>query len=141
MLTTKSLDKSKCLQVINDFFKECQVWCGPAARVPSVSEIEKHLSKNFQLYNNGHLVARSAVNYLERLQKFQKKYSSFKISQPIEEPLILDNQVAMYYQLDLTTKTNQHKTVYIMGLGTIEDNKISKWVEVTNEKGAGNWDS
>lgn len=141
MVATKSFDKTKILNVVYDFFKQFQVWCGPSAHTPSVNELEKYLSKNLQMFNNGQLVARSSANYLDRLQKFQKKYPKFQISKPIEEPLICDNQGVIYYQIDLTAQNGQHKQVYVMGLFTIEDDKISRWVEVTHEKGAGNWDA
>jgi hypothetical protein len=141
MVATKSLDKTKNLNIIYDFFKEFQTWFGPSAYTPTANELEKYLSKNLQMFNNGQLVVKSAANYLDRLQKFQKKYSNFQISEPLEEPLIHDNQATIYYQLDLTTKSGQHKQVFIMGLLTIEDNKISRWIEVTNEKGASNWDT
>jgi predicted alternative tryptophan synthase beta-subunit len=140
-MVTKSLDKNKILNIVYDFFKQFQTWCGPSAITPSVNELEKFFSKNLQMFNNGQLVVKNAANYLDRLQKFQKKYSSFKISEPLEDPLMSDNQVAVYYQLDLTTQNGQHKQIFIMGLFTIEDNKISRWIEVTQEKGAGNWDA
>lgn len=135
------MDKTKTLGVIFDFFKQFQKWCSPSAATPSLSELEKYISKNLQMSSNGQSVTRSSANYLDRLLKFQKKYSSFQISEPLEEPIIYDNRAAIYYRLDLTTKTGQHKQVYIMGLVTIEDDKISRWIQVTNEKGLGTWDT
>lgn len=141
MVATKNLDKSKILNVIYDFFKQFKTWCGRTPVTPSIDELEKYLSRNLQMFNNGQLVIKGAANYLDRLKKFQKKYSNFQISEPLEEPTICDNQVALYYKLDLTTHEGQQKQVYIMGQITIEDKKISRWIEVTNEKGAGNWDT
>lgn len=140
-MVTKSLDKTSILNVVYNFFKQFQTWCGPSAITPSANELEKYFSKNLQMFNNGQLVVKGAANYLDRLKKFQKKYSKFQISEPLEEPLITDNHGTIYYKLDLTTQSGEHKQVYIMGLFTIEDNKISRWVEVTHEKGAGNWDT
>lgn len=140
-MVTKTLDKNKAMNIIYDFFKQFPTWFAQPAVTPSLNELERYLSKNLQMYNNGQLVVESAANYLDRLQKFQKKYSNFQISKPLEEPLICDNQAAIYYQLDLTTHNGQHKQVYIMGLLTIEDDKISRWIEVTNDKGTGNWDT
>ena len=140
-MVTKNLDKTKNLNAIYNFFNQFKNWCGPSPVTPDINEIEKYLSKNLQMFNNGQLVVSSAANYLDRLKKFQKKYSDFKISEPIEEPLICNNQAAIYYKLDLTTHNGQHKQVYIMGLFTIEKDKISRWIEVTNEKDVGNWDT
>lgn len=140
MVATKTLEKSKNVTVVYDFFKLFKTWFGRTAATPSVSELEKHFSKNFQLTNNGQVVARGAANYLPRLQKFQKKYSEFQISEPLEEPIISDNKVVLYYKLDLTSHTGQHKQIFIMGLFTIEDNKIGRWVEVSNDKASDHWD-
>lgn len=137
---TKNIEENKILNVIYDFFKQFQSWCGPSPVTPSASELEKYFSKNLQMFNNGHLVVKSAASYLDRLKKFQQKYSDFKISEPLEKPLICDNRAAIYYRLDLTTHKKQTQQIYIMGLFTIEDGKIKHWVEVTNEKDAGNWD-
>lgn len=142
-MATKTLEETKegkTLSVVTEFFKQFHKWCGPSLMTPSVAELEKYLAKDLQMYNNGQLVVKGAANYLERLQKFQKKYYDFKISEPLEKPLVHGNQGAIYYQLDLTTHGKQHKQVYIMGLFTIEDGKIKRWIEVTNEKGVEHWD-
>jgi hypothetical protein len=139
-MVTKTLDKTKIVGVIYDFFKQFKQWCGPSAVTPSANELEKYLSKNLQMFNNGQLVVKSAAHYLDRLKKFQSKYSSFQISEPLEEPLVEDNRASIYYKLDLTTRNKQHIEVYIMGLFTIEQDKISRWIEVTNEKGMELWD-
>lgn len=140
-MVTKTLDKTKTLSVIYDFFKQFKQWCGPSAVTPSANELEKYLSKNLQMFNNGHLIVKGAANYLERLKKFQSKYSNFQISEPLEEPLMEDNRASLYYKLELTTRNGQHREVYVMGLFTIEQDKISRWFEVTNERGMELWDT
>lgn len=139
-MMTKSVDDTKMINTIYNFFKHFEVWCGPSPATPSINELEKYLSKHLQMFNNGQLVVRGAANYLDRLQKFQKIYSNFKVSGPLEKPVITGNQAAIYYQLDLTTHTNQHKQICIIGLFTIEDDKISRWVEVTHDKDTSSWD-
>lgn len=139
-MTTKMLDKTKTLNVVYDFFKQFKSWCGTSHTTPSAQELEKYLSKDLQMFNNGQLVVKGAGNYLDRLQKLQKKYSNFKISEPLEEPLLSGNQATLYYRLDLTTHNGQHKQVYIMGLFTVEEEKITRWIEVTHEKDTASWD-
>jgi hypothetical protein len=139
-MVTKSLDKTKVLNIVYEFFKQFPIWSGSSPITPSTHELEKYLSKNLEMFNNGQLVVKGAANYLDRLKKLQKKYLYFQISNPLTEPLVRDNQAAIYYQLDLTTHKGEHKQVYIMGLFTIEDDKISRWIEVTSEKGTENWD-
>jgi hypothetical protein len=140
-MATKTLDKTKILHVIYDFFNQFKHWCGKSPVNPSGKDLEKYLSKDLQMFNNGQLVVKGAANYLDRLHKLQKKYSNFQISEPLEEPLVSGNQAAISYKLDLTTHNGQHKQVYVIGIFTLEDDKISRWTEVTSEKGVGSWDS
>lgn len=137
----KTLEKPKTINIVSEFFKQFTKWIGPSAQTPTVQELEKFLSTNLQMFNNGKLVAKSASAYLERLKNFQKMYSSFKISQPLEEPLLHDDRAAIYYKLDLTTQNGQHKEVFILGLLTVEHDKISRWIEVTSDKEASSWDA
>lgn len=138
-MATKTLERTK-INVIFDFFNQFPKWCGKTAVTPTIDELEKYISKNLQMFNNGQIAARNSASYLERIKNFQKKYSNFQVSKPLEVPLIQENRVAIYYKLDLTTHTGQHKEVFVSGLITIENDKISRWVEVTNEHEAGHWD-
>lgn len=133
-------EETRIVNTIYNFFKHFETWCGPSHVTPSTDEFDKYFTKNFQMFNNGNLVVKGAAHYLDRLKKFQQMYSNFKISAPLEKPMISGSQAAIYYQLDLTTTANQHKQIYVMGLFTIEEGKISRWVEVTHEKGSSSWD-
>lgn len=141
-MATKVQEKTK-LSVIYDFFKQFPKWCGKQAVTPTVSDMEKYFAANMQMFNNGKLVAKGPASYLDRLQKFQKKYADFQISQPLEEPILSENRGVLYYKLDLTAHNGQHKQIYIMGMFTLDHEKISKWVEVTSEKdaAAASWDA
>jgi hypothetical protein len=142
MVATKTLDKTKMLSVIFDFFKQFKTWCGESPVTPSANELEKYFSKNLQMFNNGQLVVKGGAHYLDRLKQFQRKYSGFHISEPLEEPIVCGNQAALYYRIDLITRQGEKKQVYILGMLTMEDDKISRWVEVTNEKGTRpQWDA
>lgn len=132
----KTLERTKGLHVVSEFFKQFSKWCTPGAAAVTLNDLEKYISKDLQMYNNGKQVARSSANYLERVQKFQKKYAKFQVSEPIEEPLVNENRASIYYKVDLTTQNGQHKQVFILGMFTLENDKISHWVEVSNEKDA-----
>ncbi len=136
----KVSNEIRFVNVIYNFFKHFEVWCGRSPVTPDASELEKYFSKNLQMINNGQLVVKGGANYMARLHKFQQLYSNFKVSAPLEKPLISGNHVSIYYQIDLTTHSNQQKQIFVMGLFTIEEDKISRWVEVTHEKGLENWD-
>lgn len=137
----KTLEKTKIPSVVSDFFKQFSKWYGTSATTPTSTELAKYIADDLQVSNNGKLIAGSASEYLERIKKLQRNYTKFQISEALEEPLVSGNRAAIYYKLDLTTRTGQHKQVYVLGLVTIEDNKISQWVEVTSEKDATTWDA
>jgi ketosteroid isomerase-like protein len=136
MAETKSADKTQMLQVVTDFFKQFKRWFGLSAVAPDAHELEKYLSTDMEMFENGRLVVSGGARYLDRLQKFQKKYRQFDISDPLEEPIAMGNRVALYYRIDITTHDGKHKQAYLMGLFTIKEGKISHWIEVTNEHGA-----
>lgn len=133
------LDQTQAIKVIYGFFKDFQAWISQSKTV-NVSDLEHHLAKNFQITSNGQSKAKSAADYLKRLQKFQQKYSRFEISQPLEEPLIQGNRLALHYRVDLTTRSGQHKQIQIMAMANIQDNKILQWHQVIHE-GSSEWDT
>jgi hypothetical protein len=139
MAVKTQLDKTQVLEIIYGFFKEFENWIGQS-KVPTVADLEKYLAKKYHISSNGQHVAHSTDEYLNRYQRFQKKYSKFQISKPIEEPLISGNRVAFHYKVDLTTHQNQRKQVFIGTIATIEDNKILDWNQIAHESGAGDWD-
>jgi hypothetical protein len=139
MAVASKIDKTQALQVIYEFFTYFQK-CITQSKAPNASEIEQHLSKNFEISSNGQIVGKTAAEYLTRMQKFQKKYSRFEISKPLSEPVLQDNRLAIFYKVNLTAQTGQNKEVFIMALANIEDNKIRSWTQVANEKGTGDWD-
>jgi hypothetical protein len=139
-MVTKSLEKTKNVALVYEFFKQFSIWCGSSPVTPTPHELEKYLTKDVQMTTNGQLVVKSAADYLERIKKLQKKYSFFQISEPIIEPITSGHHATIYYKIDLTTHKGEHKQVFIMGSFAIEEDKIKRWVQVTAEKDAGNWD-
>ncbi len=139
MALKTELDKSLALEIIYGFFKEFQGWVSHAKKL-SVADLEHYLAKNFHFSSNGKVIANSAAEYLDRCQKFQKKYEQFVPSKPLEEPLIHYNQIAFHYKIDLTTHQKQQKQVYIATIATIEERKILLWNQIAHEKGSGDWD-
>lgn len=132
-MATKTLEQTK-LKAVFDFFHQFSKWISPSPATPTVNELEKYLAKDFQMFNNGKAVVKGSSHYLERLKNFQKKYSKFQISEPLEEPILSEKHAALYYKLDLTTHQGQHKQIFIAALFELENDKIKRWVEVTSEK-------
>lgn len=140
MTKTAPLSKEKALNVVYDFFNHFQTWIS-SGKAPSGADLEKHLSPHFKFTSNGHILCRSSADYLARVKKFQERYSRFEISKPLEEPLSNDNEIALYYRIDLTQKKGgANQQVYILAIGTIEDNHIARWTQVTHQQGTSDWD-
>lgn len=141
MAITKSptIEKTDALALIYNFFKDFHVWCSQSTPIKN-SDLEKYLTNNFTITSSGKLVGKSVNEYLKRVQQFQKKYSKFDISKPLEEPVASGNQIAFSYKVDLKSRKGEEKQVWVMAIATIEDNKISRWTQVANEEGHGDWD-
>lgn len=141
MVATKTgqLDKTEALNVIYGFYKQLQLWIQHTT-TPKISDLEHYFSKNFHISCNGQTIGKTSADYLPRLQKFQKKYSRMEVSKPLEEPVVSGHEIAFHYQVELTTRSGERKTVQIMAVGTIEDHKIARWVQVAHEHGLGDWD-
>jgi hypothetical protein len=137
---TLAMNKNQMLAFVNSFLAYLQNLCNQDNN-PTVHDLEKHFSKNFQLSSNGKILTRSINDYPARLNHLRQKYSHFDIVGPLEEPLIADNAFTVHYELDLQGRDRQSHQVYIMATATIEDNKIAQWIQVTHEKGTGLWDA
>jgi hypothetical protein len=138
-VTSKALDKTQALNIMYDFFKFLQKSVSQSS-TPNAEELEKYLSKNFELTNNGQPMVRSAADFLTRIQKFQKKYSKLEISKPLEDPIMQDNKLAILYKYNFTPRTGGSKEIIIMSLATFEENKMRSWHIISHEKGTGDWD-
>ena len=141
MAATKTMywNKSQALAHLNDFFKQFQHWI-KQAKEPTLAEIEKFFTSDFQLSSNGILISRDLSDHLNRLNKLRKKYARIEVEGPFEEPLVCDNQLAVHYALHLSSHTGEKKEVGIIALAVIEDNKFKRWTQVAHEKGK-DWSS
>jgi hypothetical protein len=142
MVTPKvaGISKNQILALLNDFLQQFQNWCN-LPNEPTAADLEKVLSRNFQISSNGEIRSKNLTDYLNRLNKLRKKYSHFEITGPLEEPLIFEDKVFLHYEVELQERSGQKKQIYIMALGTLENNKFSKWMQVSHEKSATEWDT
>jgi hypothetical protein len=142
MSTTKlaDLDVSEALNTIYHFFKKVSTCCSQS-KSATLSEVEDSLARNFELISNGHTVCKHSGDYLSRLQRFQKKYSSFEFSKPLQEPIVQGHRLAFQYKVDLKSHNGQEKEVYISTIASIENHKITRWIQVDHELGTGDWDA
>lgn len=142
MSSTKfaDLELSEALQIIYHFFKKVSACCSQS-KSATQAEVEDSLSKNFELVSNGHTVCKHASDYVSRLQRFQKKYSKFEFSKPLQEPIVQGHRLAFQYKVDLKTHSGQEKEVIISTIAIIENHKITHWIQVDHEHGTGDWDA
>lgn len=136
---TKPLNKGVFLALVNDFFEQFQNCCN-RPNPPTGKELDKVLTSDFQLISNERVVVKNLQDYLKRIKMFRDKYEHFDIIGPLEEPIIADNKIALQYEIKLTDRDGREQIVCIIAFATIQDQKISRWQQVTHEKGIGTWD-
>lgn len=136
---TAKTEKTHSLSVIYAFFHYIDNWISKPGKA-NLTETETYLAKDFNIASNGKIVARSAEEYQTRMERFKSKYSRFEISEPLEEPIASGNQIVLHYYVTLTTHSGEQKTVHIMAMATIENDKIARWIQVANETETGTWD-
>lgn len=135
-----TLTKEHALILLNGFLNQFLMICNRSKTV-STGDFEKFLSPKFQITSNGKLVGKSLVDYASRVTNFKKRYSRVEISKRLEEPIFSNNKAVIYYQAVLTSQTGQKSEISVISIATIENDKISQWLQVMHEKGSGNWDS
>lgn len=142
MVMTKpaQLDKKQALSLLNDFLRQFQTTCNQP-NPPKSSDFERYLSRNFQISSNNHIVGKNLAEYLNRVAKFQKKYSHIELTDFNLEPLISGNKLIIQYDANLTSRNGQKIQMNFMVIITIEDNLITHWDQVAHEKGSSHWDS
>lgn len=134
MTKTSNLTKNQAQAIVGSLFKNFQAWI-TQPQDPTISEIEKIFSRDFQLTSNGLLASKDLADHVKRLAKLRKKYSRIEVKESSEEPLVSDHKFAVYYTLHLTSHTRQESLIDIMAIATVEDNKIKRWIQVAHEKG------
>ncbi len=142
MVLTKeaTLEKSQVTTLLNSFLKQFQN-ASSNTNPPNAAEFERLLSRNFQISINGKTVEKNLDNYLNRIQKLQKKYSQIKVSNLLEEPLISNNKATIQFEISLTPRNGPQIQLHAMAIATIENNKITEWKQVSSEKGLNHLDS
>jgi len=139
MAKTSILNKNEALTLLNNFFEAFQHWCNQPDS-PSPADLEKFLSRNFQISSNEKLLCKNLTEYHNRVMQIRKKYAHVDITGPLEEPLLCDNKIVIQYDLNLRTHEGQKNQVYLIAIGTIDNHKFSHWTQATHQKGTENWD-
>lgn len=140
MTKTAALDKTKVTSILNNLLKQFQQLCNRPNQ-PSESDLEEFLASDFQLTNNGKLASKSLADHMNRIMKFQKKFSKIEVTSLLEEPIVSGNKAAFRYNCNLTPRNGQKLMVNFMVMATFEDNKIAQWLQVSHQQNTGDWDA
>lgn len=132
-LIKTELNKNQVVNKINSFIEAFQTWCNNPEG-PTTQNLEKFLTPNFQLFSDGELKYRDLKEYLQRLNGFREKYSQVEINGPFDEPLVIDNQAVITYEMVRFSEEEGEVHLYTMAIVTLQGEKISKWVQVTHYK-------
>lgn len=140
MVATKVKKSTKQhLNLLNDFFENFQNWCKPQKN-PSIAELAKCLSSDFEISINGKVLCHNLQEYLERINSIKRKFTNFEITGPVEEPLFAeDNKIIVKFEVSLHTPEAGRHTFYKMAIGTIEDDKFVRWEEVSHRESKKEW--
>lgn len=131
---TMPLNKAQALSFLNELLSNLSNWCNQENPAPRINDLEKFLAKNFELVSNDVSLVKGIDKYLQRLEHLRSKYETFEIIGPLEEPLLCDNKIICYYDLNLGFADGETRDVCIMAIATIENNKVTRWVQVTHDK-------
>ena len=134
------INKMQLMNLVNNLLRQVQKCCNQT-QSPKLSDFEKWMAPNFQLFSNGKIISKNAADYMKRLVNFQKKFVHMEISDMLEEPLIYENKMAVHYDIDLTGRNGNQSKVFVMAIITLENDKVLRWEQVAHEKGTGIWDS
>lgn len=135
MVTTKPvvLDKKQATMLLNNFLEKFQNWCNQH-RPPSMPEMEQFLSRQCVNICNGKQIGKGFQDFAARVTELQHKHSHTQIN-PCRDCLIAgNNKAVVQFEVNLTERTGEKKSMYIMAIATIEDNLISRWEQVAHTK-------
>lgn len=138
VLAKAAIDKKQAIASLNAFFQQFQN-CLNRPATPNAADFEKSLSRNFNITNNGLILAKSLQEYMNRIQQLQQKFSRIDINGPLTEPLISDNKLTISFDINVTARGGKKTPYRAMAIATIEDNKIAQWEQVAHEKNKEQW--
>ena|SRR3984957_4567782 len=127
------LEKHKALEIVNNFLTHFQQCCNKK-HPPNASNFENYLSHDFQNSSNGKVIGKNVHDFLERIQKVQKRYTELKIA-PLHDCLIADNKAILQYDVNLTSHSGKKVQMFLMAIATIDNNLITQWSQVSHDKG------
>lgn len=139
--TQTSLDKKQAAALIKEFFDQFQNSCNKP-KAPNAADFQKFLAADFHITSNDHPLAKNLQEYMLSLANLQKRYSNFKVVPSKEELITSKDKVVVEYELHANSlQTKQPVRILMMAIARVEDNKFKNWIEVSHQKGSGQWNA
>lgn len=132
MVATYALDKQKALQLLNSFLDQFRNCCNQK-HPPKADYFETILSNDFHNSSSGQQIGKNMHDFLQRIQKVQKKYSYIDFSR-LQECLISGNKAIIQYDMNRTSRNGEKSLINIMAIATIDGDLITHWSQVSHEK-------
>lgn len=129
---TQTVDKQKCLQLINSFLDHFRNCCRQK-NAPNTAEFQNIVSRDFQNSCNGKVIGRTLEDFLRRIQDTQKKYSTVEFSR-LQDCLISGNKAIVQYDINRTSQKGEKSQLNVMAIATIDDDVITHWSQVSHNK-------
>lgn len=126
-------EKSQNTEIVENFLKAFCAWMDKSKAAPKESDLDKYLSKNFQIKRNEHFQAKSLNDYLARINKLRETYSSCLIPDP-SNLISTDNKIAVRFEATFAETEGTKTTYLISAFATVENGKIAFWEEISHEK-------
>lgn len=107
---------------------------------PSLEELERFFTPDFNVISNGVEVCASCQEYLSHFSTLSKRCRSARTSSFLEEPILSGDKVVIRYNADVEELSGRRVPLQIIAILTIEQGKIAKWVEVLAETNPVYWE-
>ncbi|HSX25755.1 MAG TPA: nuclear transport factor 2 family protein [Chlamydiales bacterium] len=119
--------------VVYRLFEWYRNYSEKAEAVPTIAELECFFTPDFHVISNGIEVCTSCRDYLPHFSTLKNNCRSARTSPFLEEPIISDDKVVIRYNADVEEISGRKVQLQVIAILTLEQGKISKWVEVLHE--------
>lgn len=131
MTKQASLSRAQAIGLVESFIEEFQHWI-KGSHPPEQEDLIQFVTSTFQLIENGRTQAKNVNEYLASVHDIRKKYSAYK-THLLSEPIVSDNQIVIYFEVELTLKKGGKESVQVMARCELEGNRINRWIQVSHE--------
>ncbi len=96
----------------------------------TLDSLQDFMTADCTVESNGSILSQGTLEFIDYLNKMQKKYENVSYSEFLEEPIISANKATFHFQVDCTEKEGNQRMLDVIAIVTFEKGKISHWKEV-----------